>query len=157
MKYKRHEMIKKLIAERGVETQGELARLLNEAGFEVTQATVSRDIRELKLVKHTSNDGKLVYTLKQPVNPELSKSLNRVFAGGIISIDSAQNIIVIKTLPGMAMAIAAALDAMNEPEIIGSIAGDDTVFCAIKSEKKVNLIIEKLKSIRNMLQTEENQ
>ncbi len=156
MKYKRHEMIKKLIAERGVETQGELARLLNEAGFEVTQATVSRDIRELKLVKHTSNEGKLVYTLKQPVNPEISKSLNRIFAEGVISIESAQNLIVIKTLSGMAMAIAAALDAMSEPEIIGSIAGDDTIFCAVKSEKKANLLTEKLRSIKIMLQTEDS-
>ncbi len=153
MKFKRHEMIKKLISEGGIETQGELANLLNEAGFDVTQATVSRDIRELNLIKVTTDEGKLIYALKQPVKTEISKSLNRIFAEGVVSIDCTQNLIVIKTLAGMAMAIAAALDAMQESEILGSIAGDDTVFCAVKSDKKAIYLADKLRNIKIMLQS----
>ena len=113
-----------------------LADLLNKAGFNVTQATVSRDIRELKLTKATMQSGKQKYVATAKESSFVTERLNRVFRDGIVSIDYAQNIVVIKTLVGMAMAVAAALDSMENSEIMGTIAGDDTIFCVVKNESK---------------------
>ena len=142
MKVKRQSKILELIRENDIETQEMLADLLNKAGFNVTQATVSRDIRELKLTKATMQSGKQKY-----VATAKESSLNRVFRDGIVSIDYAQNIVVIKTLVGMAMAVAAALDSMENSEIMGTIAGDDTIFCVVKNESKAVKLTENLKAI----------
>ena len=133
MKVKRQSKILELIRENDIETQEMLADLLNKAGFNVTQATVSRDIRELKLTKATMQSGKQKYVATAKESSFVTERLNRVFRDGIVSIDYAQNIVVIKTLIGMAMAVAAALDSMENSEIMGTIAGDDTIFCVVKN------------------------
>ena len=148
MKVKRQSKILELIRENDIETQEMLADLLNKAGFNVTQATVSRDIRELKLTKATMQSGKQKYVATAKESSFVTERLNRVFRDGIVSIDYAQNIVVIKTLVGMAMAVAAALDSMENSEIMGTIAGDDTIFCVVKNESKAVKLTENLKAIR---------
>ena len=147
MKVKRQSKILELIRENDIETQEMLADLLNKAGFNVTQATVSRDIRELKLTKATMQSGKQKYVATAKESSFVTERLNRVFRDGIVSIDYAQNIVVIKTLVGMAMAVAAALDSMENSEIMGTIAGDDTIFCVVKNESKAVELTENLKAI----------
>ena len=147
MEVKRQSKILELIRENDIETQEMLADLLNKAGFNVTQATVSRDIRELKLTKATMQSGKQKYVATAKESSFVTERLNRVFRDGIVSIDYAQNIVVIKTLVGMAMAVAAALDSMENSEIMGTIAGDDTIFCVVKNESKAVKLTENLKAI----------
>ncbi|MBS7196395.1 MAG: arginine repressor [Eubacterium sp.] len=147
MKVKRQSKILELIRENDIETQEMLADLLNKAGFNVTQATVSRDIRELKLTKATMQSGKQKYVATAKESSFVTERLNRVFRDGIVSIDYAQNIVVIKTLIGMAMAVAAALDSMENSEIMGTIAGDDTIFCVVKNESRAIKLTENLKAI----------
>ena len=147
MKVKRQSKILELIRENDIETQEMLADLLNKAGFNVTQATVSRDIRELKLTKATMQSGKQKYVATAKESYFVTERLNRVFREGIVSIDYAQNIVVIKTLIGMAMAVAAALDSMENSEIMGTIAGDDTIFCVVKNESRAVKLTENLKAI----------
>ena len=147
MKVKRQSKILELIRENDIETQEMLADLLNKAGFNVTQATVSRDIRELKLTKATMQSGKQKYVATAKESSFVTERLNRVFRDGIVSIDYAQNIVVIKTLIGMAMAFAAALDSMENSEIMGTIAGDDTIFCVVKNESRAVKLTENLKAI----------
>ena len=133
MKVERHSKIVELIGKYEIETQEELAERLNEAGFNVTQATVSRDIRELKLTKMQSESGRQRYmVLESPRGTSAIKYI-RILKDGYMSMDMAQNILVIKTVSGMAMAVAAALDAIQFHEIVGCIAGDDTIMCAIRS------------------------
>lgn len=145
MKVKRQSKILEIIKDNEVDTQEALAEMLDAAGFNVTQATVSRDIRELKLTKVSVGMGKQKYTAISNEDNEFGERLKRVFRDGVTAIDFAQNIIVIKTLTGMAMAVAAALDAMDNSEVMGTIAGDDTVFCVVKNETKAVRLIEKLK------------
>lgn len=147
MKVKRQSKILELIRENDIETQEMLADLLNKAGFNVTQATVSRDIRELKLTKATMQSGKQKYVATAKESSFVTERLNRFFRDGIVSIDYAQNIVVIKTLVGMAMVVAAALDSMENSEIMGTIAGDDTIFCVVKNESKAVKLTENLKAI----------
>lgn len=145
MKTKRHSKIIELIKEYDVETQEELTQMLKETGFDVTQATISRDIRELKLTKVATSDGKQKYQVYFQGDTNLSEKFIRVFKEGVLSIDYAQNIIVVKTLAGMAMGVAMALETMNNDEIIGTIAGDNTIFCVTKTEEKAIKLVEKLK------------
>lgn len=145
MKIKRQSKILELIKNNDIDTQEKLVDALNMAGFNVTQATVSRDIRELKLTKVSTDDGGVKYAEFSKDSLKISERLIRVFKEGVLSIDYAQNILVIKTINGMAMAVAAALDSMGNTEIIGSIAGDDTIFCVVKTEEKAIKIVEKLK------------
>ena len=150
MKIARQAKIMELIENFEIETQEELASRLKDAGFDVTQATVSRDIREMKLTKISTEKGKQKYTAIAGSDPEVSERLIRVFREAVINLDYAQNMIVIKTLEGMGMAVGVALDNMNNKEILGTIAGDDTVFCVIRSEHQAVNIIEKLyRLIRN--------
>ena len=136
MKLERHSKIVELIGKYEIETQEELAEYLNQAGFAVTQATVSRDIRELKLTKVQSESGKQRYVVFQS-----QEGLSDM------SMDMAQNILVIKTVSGMAMAVAAALDALHFSEIVGCIAGDDTIMCAVRSADDTILVMDKLKKL----------
>ena len=147
MKLKRHTKILELIHEYEIETQEELAQRLEEAGFKVTQATVSRDIRELCLTKVANKKGRSIYSVLQGQNPNLSEKYSRVLRDAFVSMDTAQNILVIKTVPGMAMGVAAALDELKFSEIIGSIAGDDTVMSVIKTADQSLLVMEKLRKI----------
>lgn len=145
MKANRQAKIFELIQQYEVETQGELTRLLGEAGFDVTQATVSRDIHELKLTKVPSTSGNHKYSVSVFLDDQGMARLSRVFRDGVVSMDFAGNLLVIRTFNGMAMAVAAALDAMRFPEILGSIAGDDVVMCAVKTEEQAVTLLEKLK------------
>lgn len=149
MKKTRQDRIIELIQEYDVETQEELAKRLREAGFQVTQATVSRDIRELKLSKiPAENGGQKYVALQQEDNPMGDKYI-RVLRDAFSSMDLAQNILVIKTVSGMAMAVAAALDALKFSEIVGCIAGDDTIFLAMRSVEDARSLMDK---IRHMIE-----
>ena len=132
MKTKRHSKIVELINSYDIETQEELAQKLEEGGFAVTQATVSRDIRDLKLSKVVTANGKQKYSL-MPKQDGISEKYVRILGEAFVSMDMAQNILVVKTVSGMAMAAAAALDSMQMSEIVGCIAGDDTIMAAIRS------------------------
>lgn len=149
MKVGRQSKIIELINKNDIETQEELADLLTEAGYNVTQATISRDIRELKLTKIAVDDGKQKYIVLNNTESGLSEKFVRVLRDGFISMDMAQNIIIVKTVSGMAMAVAAALDALHIQGIMGCIAGDDTVMCVIKTTEGTIGVMEKLNKLIN--------
>ena len=145
MKTERHSKIVELIGKYEIETQEDLADRLNQEGFNVTQATVSRDIRELKLSKISNGKGQQKYVvMKNPGNTSSEKYV-RILKDGFISMDMAQNILVIKTGAGLAMAAAAALDALHFQELVGCIAGDDTIMCAVRSVDDTIILMEKLR------------
>lgn len=146
MKSERHAKIVELIGKYQIETQEELAGLLNENGFCVTQATVSRDIKELKLTKVPSANGGQKYDLVQQGDSVSEKYLH-ILKNGFVSMDMAQNILVIKTVSGMAMAVAAALDNLKWNEIVGCIAGDDTIMCAVRTVDDTKLVMNKIRKI----------
>ena len=146
MKLERHSKIVELIGKYEIETQEELAERLNQEGYKVTQATVSRDIRELKLTKVQSENGRQRYMVMQNQTAFSDKYI-RILKDGYVSMDMAQNILVIKTVSGMAMAVAAALDEIHFHEIVGCIAGDDTIMCAVRSVDDTILLMEKLKTL----------
>ena len=133
MKTSRHAKILELIQKNDIETQEELSAQLEKEGYHVTQATVSRDIRELKLTKVALNSGRQKYVALNETSEDLTGKYTRVFREGFVSMDMAQNILIVKTVSGMAMAVAAALDHMDCHEIVGSIAGDDTIMCAVRT------------------------
>ena len=147
MKIARHSQIIKLINEYDIETQEELAEKLNKSGFRVTQATVSRDIRELGLTKTAVRDGHSRYIVTRSEEQELGSKYIHVLKTAFVSMDTAQNLLVIKTASGMAMAAAAALDDMNWSEIVGCIAGDNTIMCAARSADEAILVMAKLKKM----------
>ena len=147
MKRQRHEVVVDLINKYDIETQEELAAYLKEEGFEVTQATVSRDIRELKLSKIATGNGKQKYIILKNDDSHLGDKYIRVLRDGFVSMNMAQNILVIKTVQGMAMAVAAALDAMKFPEIVGCIAGDDTIMCAVRTVEDTENLMKRLRKI----------
>ena len=147
MKVERHSKIVELIGKYEIGTQEELAQMLNEAGFNVTQATVSRDIRELKLTKVQAENGRQRYVVLEAPRGTSAIKYIRILKDGFVSMDMAQNILVIKTVSGMAMAVAAALDAIQMHEIVGCMAGDDTIMCAVRSVDDTIILMEKLKKM----------
>ena len=147
MKEKRHAKILELIRNHEIETQDELCRMLNEEGYRVTQATVSRDIRDLQLTKVAFDGNRQKYTLFSEQKSLLKDKFSRIFREGTVTISTAQNILVIKTVSGMAMAVAAALDSMNFQEIVGSIAGDDTIMCAVSSAEDAQKVMIRLRKV----------
>lgn len=147
MKTKRHVKILELIRKNDIETQEELSDYLEKEGYHVTQATVSRDIRELNLTKVATKKGRQKYVSLAENSDDLVEKYNHIFQNGFVSMDMAQNILVVKTVPGMAMAVAAALDAMNYHEIVGSIAGDDTIMCAVRTVDDTITLMEQLRKI----------
>ncbi len=147
MKSDRHEKIKELIKDNEIETQEELAEALKKAGFEVTQATVSRDIRELKLFKASTDGNMRKYVFPFSQEAVSNEKYVHVLKEGFVSMECACNILVIKTVPGMAMAVCAAVDALELPEIIGTIAGDDTIMAATAGERHAGDLLDKLKKI----------
>ena len=147
MKIARQSKIVELINEYDIETQEELAARLNAAGFKVTQAPVSRDIREMKLMKMARQDGGSKYGLVSSPNTADSEKYIRVLRDAYLSMDIAQNILVIKTTAGMANAAAAALDHISFQEIVGSLAGDDTIACFCKNEGQAMTLMNKIKKV----------
>ena len=147
MKTKRQTKMLELIKKHDIETQEELSDDLQKEGYQVTQATVSRDIRELKLTKVAMSNGRQKYAALTEANEDLSEKYTRVFRDAFVSMDMAQNILVIKTVSGMAMAVAAAIDAMHLHEIVGCIAGDDTIMCAVRSVDDTIAVMSRLRKL----------
>ena len=146
MKTKRQRKIIELITNYDIETQEELAAKLVENGFNVTQATISRDIRELNLTKIATKGGKQKYAVQSSSDIVSNSKYMRVLNDGIITMDTAGNILVVKTVSGMAMAVAAARDAMQIKEILGCIAGDDTIMCVVKHAEETDRVKEHIES-----------
>ncbi len=147
MKKVRHRQIVDIINAHDVETQEELAGYLKEAGYEVTQATVSRDIRELKLSKVPAGKGKQKYAVLKQEETHLEDKFIRVLNDGFISMDMAQNILVVKTVAGMAMAVAAAIDALKFKEVVGCIAGDDTIMIAVRTTEDTRILMDRIQKM----------
>ena len=147
MKISRHAKILEIIENNIVETQEELADLLKKSGINVTQVTVSRDIKELRLVKVLTEDGRYKYAAMKEQDSQLNERLYKVFAESVLSIDYTGNIIVIKTFPGAANAAAEALDALELKEVVGTVAGDNTIFVLIRHEENVIPVMERFKKM----------
>ena len=147
VKNARQTEIIRLIGKYHIETQEELAERLNEAGFQVTQATVSRDIRELHLFKAADGRGKSRYSIVQNDLGHLNEKYTRILKDAFVSMEAAGNLLILRTVPGMAMASGAALDALGWPEILGCIAGDDTIMCAVRTPQDAKTLKGKLGNI----------
>ncbi|MCM1327221.1 MAG: arginine repressor [Bacteroidales bacterium] len=144
MKKSRQQKIIEIIENCQVETQEALVEHLKREGFEVTQATVSRDIRELKLSKVPVGEDRQKYVVLKQEDRFLEDKYSRVLRDGFSSMDMAQNILVIKTVSGMAMAVAAAVDALKFPEVVGCIAGDDTIMVAVRTVEETKKLMNKI-------------
>ena len=150
MKYKRHSKILELINAFEIYTQEELAEKLSESGFLTTQATISRDIKELKLLKIPGDGGQYKYASGTHADDEKTDAkFYNILAETVISISTAKNLIVVKTYSGMAQAAAAAVDAINFAEVVGSIAGDDTVLLVFLDDENAESVAQKLNKIVN--------
>lgn len=148
MKGLRHSRIKELVEHHIIETQEDLADALRKEGIDITQATVSRDIKELMLIKVPAGDGRYRYAFPKEQNTVFSHSrMSRMFQDSVVAIDSSENIIVLKTLPGTAQAVAATIDNTKWTEIIGTVAGDDTIFMVIKPVEAVPQVIVKFRDL----------
>ncbi len=144
-KYTRQTKILELISKQEIETQEELADGLKAMSIDVTQATISRDIKELRLVKVMSKNGKYKYATIGQSQEGITDRLYKIFENSVVSIDNAMNTIVLKTIPGAAQICASAIDYMGVEDIVGTLAGDDTVFVAIRSLEKVDYVLDEFK------------
>lgn len=147
MKLKRQRKILSIIENKEIETQDDLVKELNASGFNVTQATVSRDIREMYLTKTTGKNGKLCYSNPSNRMNAVNEKYDRILKEGFVSCTAAKNLIVIKTAPGIAMAVAASIDSLDWDEVVGCIAGDDTIFCAVHTDEEANIVSERIREI----------
>lgn len=147
MKYLRHAKILEIINQRDIETQEELTRALKEIGMNVTQATVSRDIKELRLIKQMSRNGRYKYASLASQESMLTDRLVRLFKESIVSLDHAGNILVLRTIPAAAQAAASAIDAAGFDEVVGTIAGDDTIFVLIRQTEDVEEVKERFRKL----------
>ena len=148
-KNERQGMILELIRSREITTQEDLVDQLNQSGMDVTQATVSRDIKELNIIKAAGTKGQQRYMTMDASSEVAAVRLLKVFAEAVVSIDHAVNLVILKTLPGMAQASASALDALKLPEVVGTIAGDDTIFVATRSQTSAASLTDTLRRVRN--------
>ena len=150
MKNQRQAKILEIISNRNVETQEQLLAALQEAGFRGTQATISRDIKELRIIKEQTNMGTYRYaTSSNELSGSFSNRMNTIFRECVVSFDYAQNIVVIHTLPGLASAAASAIDAMNISAVLGSLAGDDTVMVVMRDNNAAAAFCGEIKSLIN--------
>ena len=145
MKSGRHAKILEIISEYPVETQDEIITRLKEAGYKATQATISRDIKDLRLVKTLGGDGKYRYISDISRGVDLRSNFDQLVSGSVVLVDCARNIVVIKTLSGMANAVCAAMDSTENQAIVGTIAGDDTIFVACRDDEGAAALTESLK------------
>ncbi len=151
MKSQRQAKIMEIISNRSVETQEQLLAELQKEGFHCTQATISRDIKDLRIVKEQTSFGTYRYTAAtDEVTGTFSSKLNTIFRECITGYDYAQNIIVIRTLPGLASAAASAIDAMNMSVIVGTLAGDDTVFLVMRDNNAAAAFCGEIKNLMNV-------
>lgn len=147
MKSGRHARILELIGERSIETQDELLRCLRLEGYKATQATISRDIKDLRLVKTLGSDGKYRYVSGVKESPDMRSNFDSLFGTSVNNVDCAQNIVIIKTLSGMAQAVCAALDSTGNTTIVGTIAGDDTIFAACRTNELAANLTDELRKL----------
>lgn len=147
MKKDRQEKIVELVQKYEIETQEELAERLRALGFAVTQATVSRDIRELQLTKVPLEGSRQKYVILKQDEDGMGDRYTRVLRDGFVSMEPAQNLLVIRTVSGMAMAVAMALDALKLPEVVGCIAGDDTIFVAARTAEEAEKLVHKIRDL----------
>ncbi len=147
MKETRQNKIKEIIEAKPIETQEELLEELKKEGFVITQATISRDIREMKLTKVLGDDGKQKYSMLKNFDTDVELKYKKVLSAGIVSVDNTDNLIVIRTVSGMAMAVAAALDNMDIQGFMGCIAGDDTIFAAARNKEFCKRIIAGIREV----------
>ncbi|MCR5009105.1 MAG: arginine repressor [Oribacterium sp.] len=147
MKKSRHQKIIELVGRMRIGTQEELADILIKEGYKVTQATVSRDIKELKLSKVAGNDGVQYYQIIEKEKQVYSEKYIRVLREALMSMDTAGNLLVIRTMSGMANAVAAALDQFRLEKIVGTLAGDDTIMCAMKNAQDAEDIKKRIQEI----------
>jgi transcriptional regulator of arginine metabolism len=149
MKSNRHANIIAIIKEQIVATQEELGEALEAKGIMVTQATLSRDIKELGLVKISTPEGRYRYSMPQDRLPgDMVRRAQKMLEDAVISIDFAENILVIKTMHGNAQGVAAAFDDLDWPEVVGTVAGDDTIMAVIRNKSQVNEVLERLAQLR---------
>ena len=144
MKNKRHRMIREIVENQNIETQLQLTQELRKFGFEVTQATISRDIKELGLIKVVSGENTFRYSLPTAVVVNNVGGSRRMFRDNVLKVVGSENIVLLKTLPGMASAVAACLDGMNWETLLGSVAGDDTIFALATSSQTAQEMVGKL-------------
>ncbi len=148
MKKKRLELVLKTIEEKDISTQEELLQALRQSGLEVTQATISRDIKELGLIKSMGKNGKYRYTVPKTAMTEAGRNFHNIIAPSILWVDYAVNTAVIKCYAGMAQAVCAAVDTMELSGVVGTLAGDDTIFVLCRSEE---MAVEFINTIRNLM------
>lgn len=147
-KPRRQEKIREIVENHIVETQEELTALLRREHIAATQATVSRDVKELMLVKVPTGDGRSRYAFpKAEDGPRRASRLESLFADAVTGVDASGNLIVLRTLPGMANAVASALDTAQWRNIIGTVAGDDTILAVIKPESAASVVAERMKAL----------
>ena len=144
MKAKRHDKIIEIINEREIETQEELAEALKEEGFEITQATVSRDIKLLKLIKMQSESGKYKYSIPTKEERDINDKLYSILINAALGVERVDKFIIIKTLTGAASAVAEAIDSLYASDIAGTIAGDNTIFILVRNDEKALELISKV-------------
>ncbi len=147
MKARRHAKILELINTYHIDTQEELLKRLRQDGFDVTQATVSRDIKELRLIKTLSSDGKYKYSTGKETGRDISSKFFSLFTDSALSVDNAMNIVVVKTFTGMASAVCAAMDAIQWSGVVGTVAGDDTILILCKDEAIAVQLVGELKKL----------
>ncbi len=147
MKTRRHAKILEIINNNSVETQEELQSLLREAGYNVTQATVSRDIKELRLIKTPDAAGGYHYSTARDGGEHISARFHSIFADSVVNVQYAQNIVVVHCLTGMAQAACAAMDSLHWKQVIGTLAGDDTFICVVTSERDAEDLVLELKKM----------
>ena len=150
MKSQRQAKILEIISNKNVETQEQLLAELQEEGFRGTQATISRDIKELRIVKELTSMGTYRYTTSSnEITGSFSTRMNTIFRECVVGFDYAQNIIVIRTLPGLASAAASSIDAMNISAVVGSLAGDDTVMIVMRDMNAAASFCGEIKNLLN--------
>ena len=147
MKFQRQSAIVELIAKHEIKTQEELSDKLREIGYNATQATISRDIKELRLIKVLTSEGRYKYATVEKAESDLQERFIRLFSNCVVSITNAGNLIVIKTISGSASVAGEAIDSLKWPEIAGSIAGDNTIFVAIREGKNTAEIIKRFQKM----------
>lgn len=147
MKTQRHRAILEIVENNAIETQEELAKVLGDRGFSVTQATVSRDIKELRLLKVLTDQGTYRYAVAEKAEQGLAERLRRVFAETVLSVDTAENLVVIKTLPGSAQVAAELVDTMRWQETVGTLAGDNTILVIVRTAQDAPIVADRFKGM----------
>lgn len=150
MKTKRQSRILEIIQSRRIETQDELISALQESGFAVTQATISRDIKELRLIKTLDNNGAYCYAVAKQENAQISSRFHSIFQDAVRQVDFAGNLVVVKCISGMANAACAAMDSLHWDTVIGTLSGDDTFVCITKTQENAVALVEELRKLQRV-------